>query len=618
MAQPDISMSTPAAGIDQQKTKQPAGWTQESRVWRPRTFIILGLVLAVGAVFAWPFAKRAFKQWNQGRRIAAAQAAFDARDYERAILTARAILESDFEHVEAARLIARALEISGTPGALSWRMRIRALRPEDRENALALAKDALRAGDPTLAAETIAGLGAGAESEAVFHEVSARLAEICSNEASALKHWEEAARLAPGDDDYTISLATARLGAKDAAVRDAATAKLKELASKPGTEAKALRVLFSEAKKYAIPARVRDAADALVAAPGATFTDRLLRLEILRQFGTPDSTTYLDELRKLAEPDPDKLYELLVWMNRNDLATLASEWIAGMSSERTSALPVCIGVAQTYAKAGHWEKLRDMTERGGLWGEMDYLRRAFLSRALERLGEEGPSATEWKQSLAAAQGRGDAAQRLERLAVAAGSWRWTQKEEEVLWRIARTGRAPRWVLDTLWSRARSRSHTVQLHEAAGYIAKAAPGDVTARNYYNFLCLLLRTQEGNPHHEAAKIHAEHPENHFLAVTHALSLYQQDKLEEALKMTSALPPEELRTEGAIFPFYHGVFLIASDRVAEGEEFVKLTKKRIMLPEEQAILDREREAARKRADGTSRERQRVDAKALEAALR
>jgi hypothetical protein len=50
---------------------------------------------------------------------------------------------------------------------------------------------------------------------------------------------------------------------------------------------------------------------------------------------------------------------------------------------------------------------------------------------------------------------------------------------------------------------------------------------------------------------------------------------------------------------------VFLIAADRGAEAEEFLQMAGNRVLLPEEKAILEREKGFAKKRAEA---ERERV----------
>ena len=143
----------------------------------------------------------------------------------------------------------------------------------------------------------------------------------------------------------------------------------------------------------------------------------------------------------------------------------------------------------------------------------------------------------------------------------------------------------------------SAGDTAKMQKVAGLIAKADPGGVTPRNNYTFLSLLLRTEEGNPHPAAENLHTENPANPVVATTYALSLFQQGKTGKALAVMSALKPEDLRSPLAAF--YYGVFLIADGRADEAVEYVQIGLKRSLLPEEQAILARVKEAAAKQAE-------------------
>jgi hypothetical protein len=85
--------------------------------------------------------------------------------------------------------------------------------------------------------------------------------------------------------------------------------------------------LSSAAKAGAFPFLVR-APDA-----GATFVDRLLRLTTLRGANDPGSSSYQVELHEAASAPGENLVLLLGWMNGQDLAMLATEWLATVPPE---------------------------------------------------------------------------------------------------------------------------------------------------------------------------------------------------------------------------------------------------------------------------------------------
>ena len=285
----------------------------------------------------------------------------------------------------------------------------------------------------------------------------------------------------------------------------------------------------------------------------------------MKELKDPAFSAYLEALRNGALLNPDHIFRLVMWMNNNTLAMLAADWVATLPPDIASQPPVCVAAAEMYAKILDWSKLRRMVEKAS-WREVDYMRRAFLARSLERLGEPDKGAAEWKEAVSAARSSPDAHVRLDQLARMAQAWGWEGRWEEVLWELSNSSQCPRWVLDALWGIVFKAGETAKMQKVASLIAKADPGGVTSRNNYVFLSLLLRTEEGDPHRAAKAIFEENPANPDVATTYALSLHQQGKTGEAIAVMSALKPEDLHSPRAAF--YHGVFLITAGRADDAE--------------------------------------------------
>jgi hypothetical protein len=270
-------------------------------------------------------------------------------------------------------------------------------------------------------------------------------------------------------------------------------------------------------------------------------------------------------------------------------------------------------VADAYARSSEWKRLREFLDDGN-WADSEYLRRAFLSRALEKLDEPTLATQEWKDAVSAARSRPDSAQRLERLARIAVQWGWEQRAEELMWSMARSPSCPRWVLDTLWTSAGKRADTAQLHKISGLLALADPQSVVFRNNRAFFSLLLRSEDGNPQREAEKLFQENLGNSTVAVTWAFALYQRGKVAEALAVTASLPREELlKPENALF---HAIFLLAAGESAKAGEFLPVAQKVTIFPEEKALLDRARLTVAKAADEKAVAEAALAAKAARAA--
>src|SRR5205807_7675219 len=164
-------------------------------------------------------------------------------------------------------------------------------------------------------------------------------------------------------------------------------------------------------------------------------------------------------LKGAAVSKPEQLFQLLTWMNQNDLAAVVVDWLSTLPAEVVSKPPVCVAAAEACARASEWKKLKEMIESVS-WTELDFLREAFLARALGRLGGADASASAWKASLAAVE-KDAAAQ--ERLAKTVLGWGWQDRAGEVLWKLADRPGCPRWALNELWSMSLKRGDSAKLY-----------------------------------------------------------------------------------------------------------------------------------------------------------
>jgi len=557
------------------------------------------LVLAVGAILGWPKAKRRYQRWHAARQVRHAEELIASGDFRHALLEARGALEVNPMDPRAVRIIARALEEAGSVAAAAqWRSRLDSITPGDQKNILAWASDSLKSGDAVAAARILSMLKPEPMNDPGYHATAAEVAMAKQDLAGAELHWAEAARLDPQEDRYRLRLAILRLGSRKAGTHDGAVETLRELSLKTPKNLEALRALLADATNYRDWGKGLEFANALVAAPGATFPDKLMRLATLRAVESREATEYLMGLRNGTLSSPDDLYLLLMWMNQHDLALMVAEWARTLPPEVLGAPPVCVAVADAYARDSDWKKLSETVE-GRAWGEWDYLRRAFLARALERLDDAEQSAQEWNDAVSAARSLPRSEEGLERLARIASSWNWDVRAEEVMRMLAGTPGCPRWVLGELWSMSLERAEAAQLQKLIRAFAQADPKSTDLRTRFAFFSLLVHSEEGNPDREAEKLFVENPGNGAIAVTRGLSLFQQGKFAEALAVTAGLPPEELQKPDVAL--YHAIFLTANREADKAAGFFKAAEKRKMFAEEKALLERAKVAAA-RAAGAS----------------
>ena len=563
-------------------------WYQYWTLWVAVALLIIG-------IFFGDRLKRRYDRWDARRSVERAKVFFEKHDYKHAMLDARRALEVLPGDVDATRVFAKSVEAVGAPGAVQWRNRLDSIVPGDVENVLAWAKDAVQEGDLSTADRVLKTLKPADRNNALYHDLAAAIAMGNREIAVAESHWVEAVRLDPKEDRYRLSLAAVRLESRVPGIRASSLAALNELIGKTPRNIGALRALIADAMRHEEYARAKELADTLAAEPAALFSDKLIRLSVFRSLKEVEATSYLTELRDAVISKPVDLAQLLVWMNSHNLAIMVAEWVPALPQEIASKPPVCVVIAESRMKASEWSKLRATIEKGN-WQEVDYMRRAFLARTLERLGEPEAGAAEWKEALAAALSSPDALLRLQGLAKAATEWGWKERKEEVLWKMSGYYGCPRWAYDAIWAGALQRGDSAQLQTLSGIMAKVNSKDFGLRNNYIFLSLLTRTEEGNPQQAAEALYKEHPENAIVASTYALALYQKGRPEEAVTIMSALKPEELRDPQVAI--YYGIFLTAAGFTAKAEEYLRLGAGWPLLPEEKALLERVKIAASKDA--------------------
>ncbi len=555
-----------------------------SRKLRLIGYWVIGLAVggtAVGIV-AKPYVGRAYHEWNARRFAHEASDYFAKGDLRRALASAKTALKHRPLDVEATRVMAKSLDAAGAPEADQWWARLGSLEPLDTENTIARARASLRSGAADVAEELLASVDAKGQESATFHAAAAAVAIEKKNFADAEKHWEEAARLAPDDKVHRLNLASLRIDSRNAEVRNKALEALQEMRGNPATAVEAVRLLLSDALRRREPVKARDLADALVAEKNSTFQDKLTRLATLRLINDARATPYLSELRDASIADPAELSALLIWMNSNDLPLMVSEWIRYFPQELVMKPPVSIGVAEAYMRTADWQKLEDVVSTAR-WGELDFMRKAFLACALDHLGDAEEATKEWNDAIFTIRARADSLERMAKFALLA---KWPKRADEVMRILVTMPLCPRWVLDALWKEAYERKDTAQLQKLSSTIAKADPKGIISRNNYAFLTLLTKTPEGNPHQTAEALHREHPGNAMLTSTYALSLYDQGKPAEALAAMATLKPEDLRQPQ--IALYHAIFLLANGQADKAEEFLKISAQVPMLPEEKSLLD------------------------------
>ncbi|MGB8167258.1 MAG: tetratricopeptide repeat protein [Chthoniobacteraceae bacterium] len=565
---------------------------EQTRWYKKPIFWIAVAALACLLLLLLPRVQVRYRAWTERRGIQRAAQAYLRGDFKQAVVDARGVLKKNPHSPEATRIVAKSLEAMESPQALVWRRELDTLQSGDSENLLGMAAACIKTGDFDGASRALQKLKPEDQKTARFHDLAAKVARRNRDTASAETHWQEAVRLEPKNDEFRLGLASVQLESRAPETRAAALEALGKMAANPAQRIAALRVLVADSVVHSEKSRTRQLAAELAADPAAEFTDKVSCLAVLRTARDAKASAYLAELQALAASDSEKIYKLMSWMNENNLALVLLEWVNTLPPELTAQPPVCATVADAYARAADWNGLKAKIENAN-WGEMDYLRLAFLARALDRLNEENAAAAAWNNALALAQTRPDWLEVLGRVTKA---WGWKQRAEDTLWKLSGTDRVPRWAAEFLWSAALARQDTPKLYEASKLLMKADPGNLVVRNHHIALALLTGQTADAPLQLAETHYQQTPQTLAVGVTYGLALFQQGRAAEAVAVMERYKPEELRR----FPTstYYAIFLAAAGQAERADEYFQIGAKGALLPEEKALVSFLAPACRARA--------------------
>lgn len=554
----------------------------EEKHWYQSPLPWLGVTAAIGLLFlVLPRAQTLYRQWREHYRLQRAETAFGHGDFRRAMINAQMLLAKNPRSVEGLRVAAKSLEALHSPDAIAYRRRLNTVAADDVDNSLALAAASLEAGDPIAALRVLDSVPAKARTSARYHEVAAKTAIANGNFAEAESHWQDACRIEPANNTWQLEYAKIRLHSKSADARASAASALQQMVELPDQRLGALRALLRDAATYRERSRAREFADRLASDPKATFSDQLTRLAVLHVLGPNDFLPFLAHLQEISACQPADACQLLAWMNSNGLALGIPEWEARLPADTLASPPVRVELAEAYARASDWAKLKERLESES-WKDLEFLRLAFISRTLERFNDTNGAAAAWNNSLDAAQG---SPRTLEILAKAALNWGWHGRTQEVLWKLSSSRHCPRWAVEYLWKAASKASDTSKMYQASRLILRADPRNIAARNNHIALALLTGQLADSPYQLAKALYKEEPTNPIIATTYGFALYLQDRPWEAMAVINTFPSEQLGTRST--SLYAGLFMAATGQLEQARPYFEIAAKYPMLPEEKALV-------------------------------
>jgi tetratricopeptide (TPR) repeat protein len=540
--------------------------------------LVLGLFLLAGGYAG----RRAYIHVRQDRLIKQARNYLAKSQEKKALLCLQRALKANPKDLQACRLMAGLTDAARSPSALLWRSRVVELDPTSVEDRLALTVTAMMMRDYASATNALEGVSAAGKMTVGYHNIAGTLASTINQLAEAEAHFLEASRLDPTNPAPQLNLAVVRLRQTNEPALIAARTTLQQLRANPTFRCQALRELVVDAMRHQQTNQALAMTKELLQATNSVFSDRLLRLEVLGATQNPEFKPAVTAFQQEAASDPGKIYEMAMWQMAKTGPSNLVTWLKSLPDNTRTNQPVAMLVAQCYMTLKEWHNLQTSIEKLN-WAEIEFIRHAFLARALR--GQELTAAAKSEWDLAVKTGESHK-QGLVMLLRQAAQWNWQSEAEEILWAIVKKYPSEKWAVRALSHALTAGGQTRPLMSLCSQQAKASPADLAIKNNLAMTALLLDAQELKPHDLAREVYDKAPTNSAFISTYAFSLYLQKKNAEALKIIEQLKPGEL--EDPSVAGYYGIILKATGNRAKAKASLELASKAQLLPEERKLFE------------------------------
>jgi predicted Zn-dependent protease len=547
-----------------------------------KLFIIL--LCCVAVLLAGYAGYRGYKVWKNKHLMSLAHEFLAKSDARNAALSVQEVLRSDPNNLDATRVMAQLTEASRSPAALMWRSRVVELAPHSLDDRLALAQTALTMHDYVTATNALERVDAPDKEKASYHNIAGAVAAGANKLAEAETHFLEASRLEPHNPAPQLNLAVVRLHGSNTLDMEEARIMLQRLASNPSNSVlrcQALRELTLDAMGHKHQDMAVALSKQLIQETNSAFTDRIMRLEVLLETKNADFKPALANFQREAATNQSKIYELATWQMAKTSPGDTLAWLRSLPMNMQTNQPATLLVAECYTASKDWKGLHAWLEKQH-WAELEFIRHAFMSRALRGQELADTAKTEWEQALKSANSQKQSLVMLLRLAA---QWNWVNEGEDLLQTIVSRYPQEKWATQALTQTLFAGGQTRSLMQLFNQQLKRTPSDLSAKNNLAMTALLLDAKELKPHDLAREVYEQAPTNSSFAATYAFSLYVQGKKTEALKVMQQLKPQDL--ESPSIAGYYGIILKATGGGAGAGIYLEKASKAALLPEERKLF-------------------------------
>ena len=542
--------------------------------------LLIGIVLLV--VIFWG-GHDLYTRWQERRLVRRAVVAIQHGDDTTASLAARSVLQIKPSSAPASRIMAELAEKTANRSALDWRHKVVEAEPESVDDRLAWARCALQFNEVEIAEKAISGISEQGRQQAGYHAVAGALAQAKKDDATASREWELAVQLAPSETAYQLQLATLQLHSANQDRHTTGRTTLSRLLEDPKQRAAAARALLTDGiarhlSGLELIALARD----LQSYPEATIADRLIYLDFLHQVAAPEFTNYLSELESSVSSNPNDLGALLQWMSRSNLNLIALDYLKGIAPETLTKWPLPLAIADLYARLKDWRKLEETTKNSN-WREGEFLRHAYLARALRAQDKLAAAEHEWALAVKDAENHSSSALALIRVT---DEWNWDKEMVDLLWSLTTDPEKQKDAIETLYQYYLHNQNTQGLYRTLVRWKDLAPNDLNVQNNLAQVSLLLDAGRDEARKMAADLYHKEPTNAAYVATYAYSLLSKGDTKGAAKVMSSLTPEQLRDPSV--SAYYGICLAAMHD-EKARDFLAAGQQAPLLPEEKKLIDK-----------------------------
>jgi Flp pilus assembly protein TadD len=534
---------------------------------------------------------RGYQVWQQKHWMSLTRQFAGKADVRNELLSLQQVLRSNPQNVEACRMMANLTEAARSSSALIWRQRVLELDPDSLDDRLALVQTAMIFKDFAAATNALADASETQKNTVAYHNLAGVIALTEGQPDFAEAHFIEAARLDPGNTAITLNLAVVRLhGTNSPEMAEARTA-LKEISltsTNFSLRCQAERELVIDAVRFNDMHTALILSKDLVRQTNSIFSDRLLRLAVLKQARSAEFNPTLDLYRRESVNDAAKLYDLTLWQMAKLSPYEALDWLHTLPMQVQTNQPAALLCAECQTVLQDWNGLQRSLQNQN-WGELEFIRYAFMTHALRGENLNEAAKAEWEVALKEASGQKATMVGLLRLAA---QWDWQPEGEEILWLIVNRYPEEQWATQLLNQSLYSDGETRLLMQLYKLQSTRFSSNLSYKNNLAMTALLLGAQEYKPYELARDVYEKAPDNSNFISTYAFSLFLQGKNADALKLMQQLKPEELKDPS--IAGYYGVILKATGNSAKARTYLDIALKGQSLPEERLLFEKVKNGA------------------------